>query len=139
MPRFDPAEFGRQLARLTPHELRQTEGMVAEARKRAECGSACNKGSDSLSVQRMGHIGTLVARCCDWELLMPEARKSARLLPSGLVVDEVTVGPDEVVIAAHALGRSAECPGCGRLSRRVHSRYERCLSDVPAHGCRVRV
>jgi len=36
MPRFDPTEFGRLLARLTPHELRQAEGMVAEARERAE-------------------------------------------------------------------------------------------------------
>jgi hypothetical protein len=96
-------------------------------------------GSDSISVQPVGQMGTLIARYCDGELFMPEFRKTARLLPSGLVVDEVTVGPDEVVIAAHALGRSAECPGCGRLSRRVHSRYERYLSDVPAHGRRVRV
>ena len=36
MPRFDPAEFGRLLARLTPQELRQAEGLVADARKRAE-------------------------------------------------------------------------------------------------------
>ena len=36
MPRFDPTEFGRLLARLTPQELRQVEGMVAEARERAE-------------------------------------------------------------------------------------------------------
>jgi len=36
MPRFYPAEFGRFLARLTPHELRQAEEMVAEARERAE-------------------------------------------------------------------------------------------------------
>ena|SRR5680860_760101 len=36
MPRFDPAEFGRQLARLSPQELRHAEEMVAEARKRAE-------------------------------------------------------------------------------------------------------
>lgn len=31
MPCFDPTEFGRFIARLTPHELRQAEGMVAEA------------------------------------------------------------------------------------------------------------
>jgi hypothetical protein len=36
MPRFEPAEFGRLLARLTPQELRQAEGLVADARKRAE-------------------------------------------------------------------------------------------------------
>ena len=36
MSRFDPAEFGRLLAGLTPYDLRQAEGMVAEARERAE-------------------------------------------------------------------------------------------------------
>ncbi|WP_371036662.1 IS1595 family transposase [Rhodosalinus sp. FB01] len=36
MPRFDPPEFDRLLARLTPQELRKVEGMVAEARERAE-------------------------------------------------------------------------------------------------------
>jgi transposase-like protein len=36
MPRFDPAEFGRLLACLTPQELRQAEALVAEARERAE-------------------------------------------------------------------------------------------------------
>ena len=35
MPRFDPTEFGRLLARLTPQELRKVEGMVSEARERA--------------------------------------------------------------------------------------------------------
>lgn len=36
MPRFDPTEFSRLLGRLTPQELRRVEGMVADARKRAE-------------------------------------------------------------------------------------------------------
>jgi predicted RNA-binding Zn-ribbon protein involved in translation (DUF1610 family) len=36
MPRFDPAEFGRLPAHLTPQELRQAKGLVADARKRAE-------------------------------------------------------------------------------------------------------
>ena len=36
MPRFDPTEFDRLLARLTPQELCQAEGLVADARKRAE-------------------------------------------------------------------------------------------------------
>mgnify|MGYP006274778669 CR=1 FL=1 len=52
---------------------------------------------------------------------MSVSRKTARLLPPGLVVDAVTVGPDELIIAAHALGQGSQCPECGRLSRRVHS------------------
>jgi len=36
MPCFDPTEFGRMLARPTPQELRQAEGLANEACKRAE-------------------------------------------------------------------------------------------------------
>ena len=36
MPRFDPTDFSRLLARLTPQGLRKVEVMVAEARERAE-------------------------------------------------------------------------------------------------------
>jgi len=36
MPRFDPSEFERLLARLTTQERRKVEGMIAEARERAE-------------------------------------------------------------------------------------------------------
>ena len=36
MPRFDPTEFSRLLDRLSPQELSQTEGLVADARERAE-------------------------------------------------------------------------------------------------------
>ena len=36
MPRCDPTEFSRFIARLTLHELRQAEGIVAEARERLQ-------------------------------------------------------------------------------------------------------
>ena len=58
MPRFDPTEFGRLLARLTPHELRQAEGMVAEARERAEAvmeiDTRAEAGSPAASCPRCG-------------------------------------------------------------------------------------
>ena len=101
--------------------------------------SARKRGSDTISVQLVGEIGTPVARCCDGERSCGKLGRLAGCCHPGLVVDAVTVGSDEVNIAAHALGRCAVCPGCGRLSRRIHSRYDRCLSDVPAHGRRVRV
>ncbi len=56
------------------------------------------------------------------------------LLPVGLVVDRVTVTPDRVTVAAHARGAVGSCPLCRRPSRRVHSRYVRCLGDLPWQG-----
>lgn len=58
MPRFDPAEFGRVLACLTPQELRQVEGLVAEARERAEAvleiDACAEKGGPAASCPRCG-------------------------------------------------------------------------------------
>jgi transposase len=70
---------------------------------------------------------------------MPGIRSAAGLLPSGLVVDAVTLGGDDIVISARAPGRGGRCPTCGDRSKRVHSSYERCLADLPAHGRRVRL
>ncbi len=44
---------------------------------------------------------------------MSEVRDIARLLPSGLVVGGVTDGPDEVIIAAHALGTGPHVQSAG--------------------------
>ena len=54
MPRFDPTEFGRLLARLTPQELRQAEGLVADARKRAEA---------VLEIDALADVGGPAASC----------------------------------------------------------------------------
>ncbi|RDC69839.1 hypothetical protein DLJ49_17655, partial [Rhodovulum sp. 12E13] len=54
MPRFNPTEFGRLLARLTPQELRQVEGMVAEARERAEA---------VLEIDARAEVGGAAAAC----------------------------------------------------------------------------
>ncbi len=58
MPRFDPAEFVRVLARVTPHELRQAEGLAAEARERAEAvleiDACAEKGGPAASCPRCG-------------------------------------------------------------------------------------
>jgi transposase len=61
------------------------------------------------------------------------------LMPPGLWIDQVEIHPAEIVAAARSRSSSAACPVCGRVSGRVHSRYERCLADLPAHGRRVRI
>jgi transposase len=44
-----------------------------------------------------------------------------------------------IEIAAKSRGSTARCPGCGERSRRVHSRYERCLADAAIGGQPVRI
>ena len=59
------------------------------------------------------------------------------LLPhlAGTIVEEA--GPAGGLLCIRARAGEVACPSCGRLSRRVHSRYERRLADAPAGGRRV--
>jgi transposase len=61
------------------------------------------------------------------------------LLPDGLIVESVEHAGDLLVAVARSLSQTSSCPVCGRASTQVHSWYERCLSDLPAHGRRVRL
>lgn len=56
------------------------------------------------------------------------------MLLHGLIVDQVTLDADRVMVAAHVRAATAACPLCGRASRRVHSRYNRRLGDLPWQG-----
>jgi transposase len=61
------------------------------------------------------------------------------LLPDGLIVEHLESDGAEVVAVARSRSATSSCPACGRVSTRVHSRYERSLADLPAHGRRVRI
>jgi transposase len=61
------------------------------------------------------------------------------LLPLGLAIQRVEIGPSEITALARSRSATVSCPLCGGVTRRVHSCYERCLADLPAHGRRVRI
>ena len=56
------------------------------------------------------------------------------LIPAGLMVDQVLPTPDQIDIVTSPRQTSASCPDCAAVSRRVHSRYVRTLSDLPWQG-----
>ena len=70
---------------------------------------------------------------------MVGSRWSAALLQPGLIIEAVRIEEGGVAAAARSRDVGSACPGCGKLSRRVHSRYVRSLSDLPAHGRRVSI
>jgi transposase len=61
------------------------------------------------------------------------------LTPTGLVVGHIEIGPDKIVAVARSPSRTSSCPSCGCASARVHSRYQRSLADLPAHGRTVEI
>jgi transposase len=54
-----------------------------------------------------------------------------------VLVERVFAAGGSVRVLARACGSSAVCPGCGAVSRRVHSRYQRRLLDTAAGGREV--
>ena len=57
----------------------------------------------------------------------------------GCRVEAMTSSTESLHITAHRTNPTAHCPGCGRPSRAVHSRYKRHLADLPSLGRTVRV
>lgn len=57
----------------------------------------------------------------------------------GCRVEAMTSSTEALHITAHGTNPTARCPGCGRPSRAVHSRYKRHLADLPSLVRTVRV
>jgi transposase len=57
----------------------------------------------------------------------------------GLRLAEITTSKEGVILHLHAARRAAPCPSCQRRSRRVHSRYDRTIADLPWGGTTVRL
>jgi len=70
---------------------------------------------------------------------MGRSRLPAALLPPGLIIEQVQIDDSGIAAIAHSREIGSICPDCGQPSRQVHSRYGRSLSDLPAHGRRVRI
>jgi transposase len=58
---------------------------------------------------------------------------------AGVVVERVERCVTGLRLWARARARRAACPGCGRRTARVHSRYERRLDDVAVAGAPVEI
>lgn len=70
--------------------------------------------------------------------MQPSLRPST-LVPLGFVVDDVSSDSAGTLITVRAVGKASSCPGCGRTSERIHSRYHRHLADLPMAGKPVRL
>src|SRR5450759_493231 len=70
---------------------------------------------------------------------MPSSCRISSLIPRGFVADSEMDIDDEIVLTVRAKGIFAPCPICEAPSRRIHSRYIRHVSDLPASGRLVRL
>jgi zinc-finger of transposase IS204/IS1001/IS1096/IS1165 len=65
---------------------------------------------------------------------MQQALHRSSLVPRGFVVESAYYEGDKAAIAVRACGSVGLCPLCGTVSRRVHSRYRRRVTDLPLSG-----
>jgi transposase len=68
---------------------------------------------------------------------MSGSRRERLFSQAGLIVEHIALEGDAVRVFARSVSTSGMCPLCSHRSFRVHSRYERRLADLPAHGRRV--
>ncbi len=57
--------------------------------------------------------------------------------PMELRLHLITFRDSALEVTAAGCRRVVACPGCGRATTRIHSRYRRRLADLPWHGLRV--
>ena len=70
---------------------------------------------------------------------MRAALHPSNLVPSGFVVEYANQDGDQMAIVISRAKNTATCPACGTVSRRIRSRYQRKVSDLPLAGQSVRL
>lgn len=70
---------------------------------------------------------------------MRSGLRISSLVPSGLIVESVSDSPASVILTVRSDTGAAKCPLCGSVSRRIHSRYNRQVADLPSVGRTVRL
>jgi len=65
--------------------------------------------------------------------------KSDRLLPEGMIVQWLAAATERLTIHAENAEPSARCPDCSRDARRLHSRYQRRIADLPWRGISITI
>ena len=71
--------------------------------------------------------------------MVQRSLRPSSLVPPGFEVESATDQGTTTVITVRPTSVTSLCPGCGAICRRVHSRYLRCLSDLPLAGRPVRL
>jgi transposase len=71
--------------------------------------------------------------------MMQRALRPSALVPRGFEVESAIRDGATTVITLRPTSDTSLCPGCGASSGRIHSRYQRRLTDLPLGGRPVRL
>src|SRR3984957_12687633 len=96
---------------------------------------AFKTGSDSHSMIFAGEIAVLQRGTS----VMRTGFRVSSLVPNGLAVESVSDSVDSIILVVRSEAGMAKCPLCGARSRRIHSRYDRQVADLPCAGKQIRL
>ncbi|MCP3733225.1 ISL3 family transposase [Sphingomonas sp. MG17] len=70
---------------------------------------------------------------------MQNALRPSSVIPAGFTIVASAVADDGATIVVRSTSPTSQCPRCGGISRHVHSRYRRQISDLPLAGRPVKL
>jgi transposase len=70
---------------------------------------------------------------------MQKQLRPSSVIPQGFTVVSSSVADDGATILVRSTSPTSQCPRCGSVSGRVHSRYRRQISDLPLAGRPVKL
>jgi len=70
---------------------------------------------------------------------MHKALRPSSVIPPGFTIVSSSVADDGATILVRSISATSQCPSCGSVSSRVHSRYHRQISDLPLVGRAVKL
>lgn len=65
---------------------------------------------------------------------MQQSLGRSSLVPTGFVVESALCEADRTIMTVRSSRSFGLCPSCGAVSRRVHSHYQRRVTDLPLSG-----
>ena len=142
---------GRAMARATGVSLRSVQRIWDAHQLQPHRLRTFKRSSDPDFAEKVEdvkqHRNLALTQCwCNWERSWGENVRSmvfmARgisLAPAGLVVERLETTADKITVLARPTSETAACPSCTQVSKSIHSRYERSLSDLPSDGRAVQI
>jgi hypothetical protein len=70
---------------------------------------------------------------------MQKTLRPSSVIPPGFAIAPSSVADDGATILVRSTSPTSQCPSCGSVSCRVHSRYRRHISDLPLAGRPVKL
>ena len=69
-----------------------------------------------------------------WFFKVDQTMASLLIHLPGFRVHSIVQGENGLAVTAKSIRKRATCPGCGEISRRIHSYYTRKPKDLPITG-----